>query len=151
MKIAFVNFSPLVYDVSTPYKKPMGGSESAMCYLASAMAKNGHDITLFTALTKKSKTLGVNCIPNKEIFNILPNLDILVVQNSPFEGHQIRLAAPKNLKIILWTQHDSNQPAVESLSNPEVVKSFDAFVLIRTIKEKTILINLILILKNVWY
>lgn len=139
MRLGFVNFSSLVYDVSTPYKKPMGGSESAMCYLASAMAKNGHKVTLFTALTKKSKILGVNCIPNKEIFNLLPNLDILVVQNSPFEGHQIRLAAPKNLRILLWAQHDSDQPAVESLANPEVVKSFDAYVLISDYQRKNYL------------
>src|SRR4030042_6922775 len=103
MRIGFVNFSSLIYNVSTPYKKPLGGSESAMCYLAAEMAKNKHDVTLFTALSKKTKTLGVNCIPNKEIFNVLPNLDVLVVQNSPFEGHQIRLAAPKDLKIVLWT------------------------------------------------
>jgi len=139
MRVGFVNFSSLVYDVSTPYKKPMGGSESAMCYLASAMAKNGHEITLFTALTKKSKTLGVNCIPNKDIFNSLPNLEVLVVQNSPAQGYQIKLTAPKNLKIVLWTQHDSDQPAVESLANHEVVKSFDAFVLISDYQRKNYL------------
>ena len=139
MKIGFVNFSPLVYDVSTPYKKPMGGSESAMCYLAAVMAKNKHDVILFTALSKKIKTLGVSCIPNKEIFNVLPDLDILVVQNSPDQGYQIRPTAPKNLKIILWTQHDSNQPAVESLANPEVVKSFDAYVLISDYQKKNYL------------
>lgn len=130
MRIGFVNFSSLVYDVSTPYKKPMGGSESAMCYLAAAMAKNKHNVILFTTLSKKTKTLGVSCIPEKYLFENLGNLDILVVQNSPLQGHQLKSSLPKNTKLVLWTQHDSDQPAVESLNDLNVVKSYDAFVLI---------------------
>lgn len=34
MQIGFINFTPLVYDVDTPYKNPLGGLESGMCYLA---------------------------------------------------------------------------------------------------------------------
>jgi len=136
MKIGFVNFSPLIYDVSTPYKKPMGGSESAMCYLAEAMAKGKNKIILFTTLNKKSKIRGVECLPIKDLFKSLDRLDILIVQNSPLQGYQIKQTAPKNLKIILWTQHDSDQPAVEVLNKPEVVKSFDAFVLISNYQKK---------------
>lgn len=136
MKIGFINFSSLVYDVATPYSRPMGGSESAMCYLAAAMAKNKHSVTLFTSLSKKSKKLGVNCVPEKEIFNLLPSLDVIVVQNSPLQGYQIKQSTPRQVKVILWTQHDSDQPAVEAMIDPKVVESFDAFVLISDYQKK---------------
>lgn len=130
MRIGFVNFSSLIYDTATPYKKPMGGSESAMCYLAEAMAKNGHDVVLFTALGKKAKVRGVICMPNKDLFNSLAPLDILVVQNSPLQGYQIKPALGKKTRLVLWSQHDTNQPAVGFLGRPEVRDVFDAFVLI---------------------
>ena len=53
----------------------MGGSESAMCYLAVALAKNKHKVTLFTTLSTKGKKLGVNCIPEKYLFDNLEQLD----------------------------------------------------------------------------
>lgn len=130
MNIGFVNFSSLKYDVTTPYKRPMGGSESAMCYLAVALAKNKHNVTLFTTLSIKGKKLGVNCIPEKYLFDHLEQLDFLVVQNSPLQGYQLKRSLSKKTKLILWTQHDSDQPAVESMNNVDVVNSYDAFVLI---------------------
>jgi len=139
MRIGFVSFSGLTYDTSTPYKKPMGGSESALCYLASEMAKNGHEVTLFTPLHKESKTLGVNCLPQEKIFSLLTALDVLVVQKSLNQGYPISLSAPKNLKIVLWTQHDSDQPAVQSLADPALVKSFDGYVFISEYQKKNYL------------
>lgn len=130
MKIAFVNFSSLTYDVSTPYTKPMGGSESAMCYLAAQMAKDGHKVILFTSFSKKYIKLKVTCIPESQIHKNLNGLDFLVVQNSPAQGFQLRQMLDKKTKLILWTQHDSDQPAVESMNNPEIVNSFDGFALI---------------------
>jgi len=44
MNIAFVNFHTLIFDTDTPYQKPLGGSESAMCYLAEHLAKLGHKV-----------------------------------------------------------------------------------------------------------
>src|SRR5436190_17314187 len=37
------------YDVATPMERPLGGSQSALCYLASALARRGHAVATLTA------------------------------------------------------------------------------------------------------
>ncbi|MBI5126888.1 glycosyltransferase family 4 protein [Candidatus Roizmanbacteria bacterium] len=131
MNIAFINFNPLVYDVDTPYQKPLGGSESAICYLAEHLAKLGHKVILFTRFSKKSLKRGVFCLPFDKVPNdILASLDVLVVQNTPSHGSEMKKYLNEKAKLVLWTQHAHDQPAVSSLLNPKIKKTFDAFVLI---------------------
>lgn len=130
MKLGFINFSSLKYDVATPYKKPLGGSESAMCYLSVELAKLGHQVTLFATSGGKTKKLGVNNIPIKYFPKFASGLDYLIVQNSPLNGFQIRYMLGPRTRLILWSQHDTNQQAVESLKSPEVMGSYDGYALI---------------------
>src|SRR3989344_7828025 len=131
MNIAFVNFHTLIFDTDTPYQKPLGGSESAMCYLAEHLAKLGHKVFLLSRLSQRTLKRGVICLPfGKVPNNILASLDVLVVQNTPLEGFKIKPFLNPKTKLILWTQHDSNQPAVTPLRNPQNQQIFDAFVLI---------------------
>lgn len=146
MNIGFVNFSPLVYDVSTPYKEPLGGSESAMCYLAVELARREHKVTLFTKLKARTKTLGVDCIPVNLISQeIIDDLDFLVVQNSPLQGFQIKPHLNSKTKLVLWSQHASDQGAVEALKTPQVRDAYNKYVLISNWQKKdyinTFLIN----------
>ena len=130
MNIAFINPS-LVFDTNTPYHKPLGGSESALCYLAENLAKLGHRVVLLTRLSQRSKKHGVNCVPlDKLPKDFLASLDILVVQNSPQQGYNIKKYLNKNTKLVLWTQHAHDQPAVSSLLEGQVRNSYDYFVLI---------------------
>jgi len=46
MKILFVNLSSLKFTAATPDRAPLGGSESALCYLARQLAQRGHDVSL---------------------------------------------------------------------------------------------------------
>jgi hypothetical protein len=41
MNIAFVDWIGWDYDVSAPYERPLGGSQSALAYLAVALARRG--------------------------------------------------------------------------------------------------------------
>ena len=41
MNIAFVDSIGWDYDVSTPYERPLGGSQSALAYLAVELARQG--------------------------------------------------------------------------------------------------------------
>ena len=130
MIIAFIN-PALVFDINTPYQNPLGGSESAMCYLAEHLARLGHKVILLTRLSQKSTKRGVICIPLDKITNdILVSLDILVVQNSPLQGIKIKKYLHPKTKLVLWTQHAHDQPAVSPLANPLIQQLFDAFVLI---------------------
>ncbi len=47
LKIAFL-YHGVVCDGNSPTEKPLGGTESAMIFMAKAMARRGHDVDVFT-------------------------------------------------------------------------------------------------------
>ena len=129
MRVCFIDFAPWDYDVATPTERPLGGSQSAMCYLAAELAKAGHDVTTVTATTKPSRIVkGVMCHgpqdpPDKQAF------DVVVVLNSPGRGHDLRQHLPSSTRLILWTQHATNQDVMRRrLSDPVHRDVWDAIV-----------------------
>jgi glycosyltransferase involved in cell wall biosynthesis len=131
MQIGFINFSGLKYDTNTPYKKPLGGSESTMCYLSEELAKNGQQVTLFTGVNRKATVRGVKCLPlNKLSEDTLKALDVLVVQNSPLQGFQIKPLLRPATKLVLWIGHAHDQPAVQPMYKKEICNAYDAFVFV---------------------
>lgn len=128
MKIGFVNFTPFTYDVETPYNEPLGGSESSICYLAAALAKRGHEVSLFRRIEGNFVKLGVRHLNVNEISKT--ELDVLILQNTPDFGSQLRKIISTKTKLIFWSQHASNQPAVASLQDLALQEVFDKIVLI---------------------
>ncbi len=131
MRIGFVNYTPMVYDVETPLNEPLGGSESAMCYLAVELAKLGHEVTLFGRKNKSFELGGVKHVPDRLIVNGgARDLDFLIIQNTPeYVSHLARYLDQKT-KIIFWTQHAPDQPAVGCLHNKRLVNLYSAIVFI---------------------
>ncbi len=128
LKIGFVNFTPLKYDVDTPLQEPLGGSESAMCYLAVQMARDGHRVTLFRRNEEEFTKSGVL---HKSVNKIITtDLDFLIIQNTPFFGLQIKEKINPKTKLIYWSQHASNQPAVECLKDSKFQDIYDAILLL---------------------
>jgi glycosyltransferase involved in cell wall biosynthesis len=128
MKIGFINFTPMKYDVETPLIEPLGGSESSMCYLAAALARHGQEVTLFARDSEDFVKFGVRHLPHNKV--VETPLDVLVIQNTPAAGVKIRKIIGDKTKIVFWSQHASNQPPVESLKDKEVKDAFDKIVLI---------------------
>jgi protein O-GlcNAc transferase len=136
MKIGFVNFTPLIYDVETPFHQPLGGSESGMCYLAIELAKNGHDVTLFVHQDKDFTQFTQRGVRHESIQNLgdinTKKLDYLVLQNTPNHGPEVKKLIGKKTKLIFWTGHGPKQNAVADLKDPEVREVFDKFVYVGT-------------------
>ena len=61
MKIAFLDPTPCDYVIDTPRVKPLGGSQSAVCYLAEELAKRGHAVALYTGTRTPGESRGVKC------------------------------------------------------------------------------------------
>jgi glycosyltransferase involved in cell wall biosynthesis len=121
------------YAIDTPRLSPLGGSQSALCYLAEDVAKLGHDVTLFNQTTTPRRSRGVNC------FNIthVPNVEyahfdaiIMLNQGTPRLARQIRSGTQGRTRIILWCQHYADQLAVKDLADPAAHDAWDAFVLV---------------------
>ena len=54
MRIAFLDTNELDYTADTPYRQPLGGSQSAICYLAAELAQ-----LIKQRAEKKGKTIDV--------------------------------------------------------------------------------------------
>lgn len=123
----------LNFDVATPTRMPLGGSESCTCYLATELALRGHDVVLLSRNTNPSRVVGVDCRDvvrdaNAAYFaarrfdvvvvtNVLAGLEVLVDRLLP-------LATP----VVYWCHHDADQPAVTALGNAPLRRRIAAIV-----------------------
>src|SRR5687768_15064411 len=133
MNWVFIDFIRWDFDVTTPRHQPLGGSQSAMCYLATALARRGQRVTTLTGTTKPREVEGVRCLHYEnfpaEIF--APADTLTVVLNGPGDVIQaVRPVIPAERPVILWTQHAHDQPAMQSLRDPACVAQWDRIVCI---------------------
>jgi len=130
LKIGLANFTLMTYSVETPYNEPLGGSESALCYLAEHLARHGHKITIFGNLPYPFIARNVRHEPKQDLIKKENNFDFFIIQNTPLQGLEIKKKLSAKTKLIFWSQHASDQPAVQCLKEKEIKEAFDAFILI---------------------
>jgi glycosyltransferase involved in cell wall biosynthesis len=120
LSICFIDAIDWDYNVDAPTLRPFGGSQSALCYLAIALAKMGHDVTLLSNTSKPGMVCGVNCI-NRRIadpaFFASRKFEAVIVLNGPAEMSAMRWNLPHSTMLALWTQHAVDQRAMQGLSN----------------------------------
>lgn len=130
MRIAFADFSRWDYHVLSVETQPFGGSQSAACYLARALAALGHEIFYVSHTRAPGQYAGVTCLawstataPSLRALD----LDVFVCLPGAGSGKLMREVFGKKTRLVLWTQHRINQPAVEGLAEPAENESYDAF------------------------
>jgi predicted O-linked N-acetylglucosamine transferase (SPINDLY family)/glycosyltransferase involved in cell wall biosynthesis len=132
MKIGFLDPS-FGYRVETAYQEPLGGSQSALCYLAEALAQRGHDVFIFTTTETIALSRGVICLPVKiwstSVVHSL-QLDALVVLNTTELGQEIKASLQPQTRFLFWVQHAVNQPGVKALATPASRDTYDYFVMV---------------------
>lgn len=131
MKIAFLDSSRLDYTPDTPYERPLGGSQSALCYLAENIAALGHEVWLLNSRAEPVVSRGVTVASLTEHLPVLTGMDVVVVLNGIHTemARALRQTAPA-ARLVFWTQHAHDQPAVGNLKDPAMRGLWDAFVLI---------------------
>lgn len=91
MKITFIDLGHLDYNIDTPYDKPLGGSQSAMCYLAENLAKLGNEVYLINNTSNSGFFRGVYCYSLQETnTNFFATIDVLIIQNRPAFGNGLK-------------------------------------------------------------
>ena len=131
MRIAFFDPTSHDYTVETPFEVPFGGSQSSLCYLAIELAALGHDVATVTQTRKPGRYRGVDCVgptPGVEK-TFLDRFDVIVVLNGAM-GKELRRVLRSDIRLVFWTQHAENQPAVASLAEAAERDSWSSFVLI---------------------
>jgi glycosyltransferase involved in cell wall biosynthesis len=131
MNWVFLDFGGWDYDVSTPLSRPLGGSHSALCYLAIELARAGQAVTVVTGLKGARNVNGVHCVPldnlTTDVFR--PADTIIIVLNGPGDiARQVQQQLSVRRPFILWTQHAYDQPAMASLRESANLSMWDHFV-----------------------
>lgn len=128
MKIAFIDFLPWDYKIASAYKMALGGSQSALCYLAEAVAQQGHEVFLLNHTSDPGLSRNVMCLSLEAVpKQLLQSLDALIVLNLAGQGMQLRSLIGDKTRLILWTGHAHNQPDVQELQNPAERDVYDGF------------------------
>ena len=130
MKIAFIDPIPWDYSPETPRQRPLGGSQSGLCYLSANLAENGHEVALVNRVEKPGTYAGVEC-PGFDAglkAEYLNRFDVIIVLNGAV-GAEIRSYGVTK-RMVLWCQHDVDQNAVQNLHRPEERAAWDGYVMV---------------------
>ena len=127
MRIAFLD-TALQFTTETPYKSPLGGSQSALCYLAVELTRLGHAITIFNRLPGHNESDGVQIRHVSEISvpGSLKSLDVVIILNLAC-ATELRQAVGFDVPLVLWTQHAHDQGAVSALGHLNERKRWAGF------------------------
>ena len=131
VKVAFVHRSYVDYNVETPYTRPVGGSESAMAYLAAELVKLGHDIQLVTNTSAPGRRLGVECLNYKTTLtaDFLNAADVVVIMNESC-AREMRDKFAVKKPLVLWSQHADDQEPIEGLQFTRERKAWTGMVFV---------------------
>lgn len=115
MKIVFLDPIAWDYNVETPLTQPLGGTQSAICYLTAELARQGHDVSLVNHISAKGDFRGVRCIPWAEgrSGDLLRLADVIIVVSSG-AASKLRREGIRT-PLVLWTHHRYNQIAMRGL------------------------------------
>lgn len=123
------------FDVSTPYKEPLGGTESAVSYLLIELAKLDCKVTLLSQNTHPTIVHNVDCRNinvdgTKDFFDANQFDAVVLVSDSqhirPLKEHFL----PPNTRLFFWAHHDNNQVAVASLADESLHQFVTKFIFI---------------------
>ena len=131
MKIAFADFCQMRYDVRTVDSAPLGGTESAACYLTRALARQGHDVFLLGNVPVEGLYEGVRCLAIQSAQSLpWQALDALVCMGRPGDPVALRRELAPATRLISWQSHAADQPAVQFLRQPALRDAYDAFAMV---------------------
>jgi glycosyltransferase involved in cell wall biosynthesis len=155
MKIAFVDFIDFDYSIETVKTAPLGGSQSALCYLAESLVSLGHDVIVLNNTSIPKTSGGVICWPLDSVGgNTWQKFDFVIVLSFTGYGKEIKKLSNNNTSLILWIHCDQNQLATQALQDQEEQLAYDHFFFVshwqsqQFIEKFNIDINKISITKN---
>jgi predicted O-linked N-acetylglucosamine transferase (SPINDLY family) len=113
------------YDCETPYTKGLGGTQSALCYYAEALATQ-HTVTVIVANCKEAKSVrGVQFQPMEYLRSGI-NPDVVVCCSGVTKSFRaIAKQYLKNTLSVCWIPHNTNEPAMNDME--EVIYDYDVF------------------------
>lgn len=128
MEICFVDLMGLSeYDCDTPYTKPLGGTQSAICYYAEALAAKDHTVTVVAInTTAEHYSRGVVFKSIKDLGTKRTNYNVIIWCSGVDKAGKTSVGAKISGDLsICWIPHNINEPAVKDL--PIMLYDYDYF------------------------
>ncbi len=128
MKILFVDSMPYAYDTTTPLRKPLGGTQSAVAYLSAELVRSGHEVVVINGVREPIETDGVRFLALPQPIPFINGFDVVVIVGNAC-GLALRSIGCTR-PFVLWCHHATNQPAVQPLLNPEERAVFAGYAMV---------------------
>jgi hypothetical protein len=130
MKLAFLDPIDWDYTPFSPLERPMGGSQSAICYLTPELAALGHEVTLLNNVSRPGLYAGVQCPGHAGTLaaDYLNQFDAVVAINSAM-GAKLRRRGVTT-RLILWSQQATDQQHVQQLREPDERQAWNSIFLV---------------------
>lgn len=115
MKLLFVSNQPVRFNVETPAREPLGGTESAIAWLARQLVANGHDVGIMAELAPGTPEWlhGVRHLPRQRLADAAGYEAVIAVGSLDLAG-QLKAIAPRALHIA-WLHALPDQPGMKLL------------------------------------
>jgi len=129
VKLVFLDNIDIDYTVETPYRVPLGGSQSALCYLCEALAAQGHEVHLVNHTTTPGAVRGVNvhAFEGDFLAAYSPAPAATIILNRAGWGGQIKPVLEAGTRFVLWMQHADDQPGAQPLLDATERAYYDGF------------------------
>lgn len=130
MHIVFMHPTGNGYTPASPLNKPLGGTESAVVYLTTALARAGAKVTLLNDPQVEAVIDGVHLVPNNKISKgLVDRCDALVVVSTAV-GSRLRASFGNKVPIVHWCHLDIDQPFIGALRQEEERQAWNAHVMV---------------------
>lgn len=132
MRLLFADLVSWDYDVDTPWQRPLGGIQSAACYLAAALAAAGHEVAMLTNTSRPGRRRGVECLSaedptaRRQLAGRRFDAAISLLPTRTYWRDWLPAGTPA----FFWTGHAADQEAVAALADPGVRDAFDGYVFV---------------------
>lgn len=117
------------YDPQTPFRQPLGGTQSAVAYLAAALARQGVQVSLLNNDQEERVVNGVRVLGKDTAGAMAREADMVVVASTPI-GRQLGDLVPPDVPMVFWCHLPANQPSVAALAGKEEQDCWSAFVMV---------------------
>jgi protein O-GlcNAc transferase len=131
MRIGFIDFISWDYTAETVRKSPLGGSQSALLYVARELVALKHDIVLINRTTTPGMIDGIQHVHHDDNVSqvVTPlKLDALIAVQLADHGKRLKAALGNQGKLVMWLTDNAYTRAARALLDPAQLQSYDSLV-----------------------
>jgi glycosyltransferase involved in cell wall biosynthesis len=132
MKIVFFDTMGINYDLNTPYDKPLGGTQSAVCYLLEELAlTKQHELYLFSRNPNDGKSIRNVFMFDISKMTLIEQIKPDIIIACAFPDIAMQLKIKFGCSVILWSQNDYDQfPIHRVLKEKHIADIIDCFMFV---------------------